>query len=123
MHGLPGYAQRHRVARPYRKNEQAFVGSFPNTLRKECLGWCSYKLSERENYRRRSKNTWATITTSALPWPSACKPFWHLFVAFDMVDTGPRADLSPPLQIIWLVGRRVPGVNASAWAARLRRSC
>lgn len=42
------YAQRHRVARPYRKNEQAFVESFHRTLRKECLGWWKYKLSERE---------------------------------------------------------------------------
>ena len=46
------YAQRHPVARPYRKNEQAFVESFPNTLRKECLGWCSYKLSEREELQK-----------------------------------------------------------------------
>ena len=29
------YAQRHRVARPYRKNEQAFVESFHRTLRTE----------------------------------------------------------------------------------------
>lgn len=42
------YAQRHRVARPYRKNEQAFVESFHRTLRKECLGWWKYKPSERE---------------------------------------------------------------------------
>ncbi len=41
------YAQRHSVARSYRKNEQAFVESFHRTLRKECLGWCNYKLSER----------------------------------------------------------------------------
>ena len=46
------YAQRHRVARPYRKNEQAFAESFPNTLRKECLGWCTYKLSEREELQK-----------------------------------------------------------------------
>jgi len=42
------YAQRHRVARPYRQNEQAFVESFHRTLRKECLGWWKYKVSERE---------------------------------------------------------------------------
>ena len=49
---LPGYAQRHRVARPYRKNEQAFVESFPNPLRKVCLGGCSYKLIEMEELRK-----------------------------------------------------------------------
>lgn len=42
------YAQRHRVSRPYRKNEQAFVESFHRSLRKECLGWWKYKPSERE---------------------------------------------------------------------------
>ncbi len=42
------YAQRHRVARPYRQNEQAFVESFHRTLRKECLGWWKYKPSDRE---------------------------------------------------------------------------
>ena len=52
MHRLSGFAQRHRVARPYRKNEQAFVESFPRTLRKECLGWCSYKFSEREELQK-----------------------------------------------------------------------
>jgi transposase InsO family protein len=46
------YAQRHRVARPYRKNEQAFVESFHRTLRKECLGWCNYKLNEREELQK-----------------------------------------------------------------------
>lgn len=46
------YAQRHRVARPYRKNEQAFVESFHRTLRKECLGWWKYKASEREQLQK-----------------------------------------------------------------------
>jgi len=46
------YAQRHRMARPYRKNEQAFVESFHRTLRKECLGWCNYKISEMEELQR-----------------------------------------------------------------------
>jgi len=46
------YARRHRMARPYRKNEQAFVESFHRTLRKECLGWCNYKLSEREELQK-----------------------------------------------------------------------
>lgn len=42
------YAQRHRVARPYRQNEQAFVESFHRTLRRECLGWWKYKVSEKD---------------------------------------------------------------------------
>lgn len=37
------YTQRHRVASPYKKNEQAYVESFNRTLRKECLGWGNYK--------------------------------------------------------------------------------
>ena len=45
---VDSYAQRHRVSRPYRKNEQAFVESFHRSLRKECLGWWKYKVSERK---------------------------------------------------------------------------
>jgi len=33
------YANRFRIARPYRKNEQAYIESFNRSLRKECLGW------------------------------------------------------------------------------------
>ena len=40
------FADRHRVARPYKKNEQAFIESFNKTLRKECLGWNKYPLKE-----------------------------------------------------------------------------
>lgn len=32
------YCDRHRIARPYKKNEQAYIESFNRTLRKECLG-------------------------------------------------------------------------------------
>jgi len=32
-----------RTARPYKKNEQAFIEVFNRTLRKECLGWTKYK--------------------------------------------------------------------------------
>ena len=46
------YAQHHRVARPYRQNEQAFVESFHRTLRKECLGWWKYKVTEREQLQK-----------------------------------------------------------------------
>jgi transposase len=32
----------HRLSRPYKKNEQAFIESFNRTVRKECLGWEKY---------------------------------------------------------------------------------
>jgi transposase InsO family protein len=50
--GVGSYAQHHRVARPYRQNEQAFVESFHRTLRKECLGWWKYKPSDREQLQK-----------------------------------------------------------------------
>lgn len=37
------FTTRHRIARPYRKNEQAYVESFNRSLRKECLGWARYR--------------------------------------------------------------------------------
>lgn len=40
------YADRFRISRPYRKNEQSFIESFNRTLRKECLGWSNYPKSE-----------------------------------------------------------------------------
>lgn len=40
------YTDRFRIARPYRKNEQAFIESFNRSLRKECLGWNKYPKSE-----------------------------------------------------------------------------
>ncbi len=36
------YANRFRVARPYKKNEQSFIESFNRSLRKECLGWGNF---------------------------------------------------------------------------------
>ncbi len=36
------YCDRHRVARPYKKNEQSYIESFNRTVRKECLGWIKY---------------------------------------------------------------------------------
>lgn len=42
------YCERHRVARPYKKNEQSYIESFNRTLRKECLGWKKYKVNELE---------------------------------------------------------------------------
>jgi len=40
------YCHRHRVARPYKKNEQSYIESFNRSLRKECLGWSKYKATE-----------------------------------------------------------------------------
>ena len=40
------YATIHRLARPYKKNEQAFIESFNRSLRKECLGWSHYKQAD-----------------------------------------------------------------------------
>lgn len=40
------YCSRHRVARPYKKNEQSFIESFNRSLRKECLGWDKYSAFE-----------------------------------------------------------------------------
>lgn len=40
------YTGRHRVARPYKKNEQSFIESFNRSLRKECLGWGKYRAPE-----------------------------------------------------------------------------
>jgi transposase len=37
------FCSQHRIARPYKKNEQAHIESFNRTLRKECLGWAKYK--------------------------------------------------------------------------------
>jgi transposase InsO family protein len=38
----PTVCDRHRLARPYKKNEQAFIERFNLTLRRECLGWEKY---------------------------------------------------------------------------------
>jgi len=40
------YADRHRIARAYRKNEQAYIESFNRSLRKECLGWTKYRAKD-----------------------------------------------------------------------------
>jgi len=40
------YAQRHRVARPYKKNDQAFIECFNGTLRREHFHRAQYKASE-----------------------------------------------------------------------------
>jgi transposase InsO family protein len=47
------YCNRHRIARPYKKNEQSYIESFNRTLRKECLGWRKYKQREIESCKIR----------------------------------------------------------------------
>jgi len=42
------FTDRHRVARPYKKNEQSYIESFNRSLRKECLGWIKYKQNQVE---------------------------------------------------------------------------
>src|SRR3989339_8560 len=36
----------HRIARPYKKNEQSFIETFNKTVRKGCLGWVRYSQSD-----------------------------------------------------------------------------
>ena len=38
-HRVQTYCRRHRVAQPYKKNEQEYIESFNRTMRKECQGW------------------------------------------------------------------------------------
>lgn len=40
------FTDRFRIARPYRKNEQAYIESFNRSFRKECLGWGKYNQKE-----------------------------------------------------------------------------
>jgi transposase InsO family protein len=42
------FCNRIRTARPYKKNEQAFIEVFNRSLRKECLGWTKYRKSDLE---------------------------------------------------------------------------
>lgn len=43
---VTAYCDRHRVARPYKKNERAYIESFNRTVRKECLGWGRYSAAD-----------------------------------------------------------------------------
>lgn len=40
---VTSFCDRHRIARPYRKNEQSYIESFNRSFRKECLGWIKYR--------------------------------------------------------------------------------
>ncbi len=46
LESLPLFADHHRVARPYRKNEQAHIECFNLTVRQECLGWHHYQVDD-----------------------------------------------------------------------------
>ena len=48
LNSISVFSDHHRIARPYRKNEQAYIESFNRTVRKECLGWNKYRASEIE---------------------------------------------------------------------------
>jgi transposase len=50
------FTSRHRIARPYKKNEQSFIESFNRSLRKECLGWIKYKQSQVEELNQMAIN-------------------------------------------------------------------
>jgi transposase InsO family protein len=53
---LQPFCDRHRVARPYRKNEQSYIESFNRTVRKECLGWQNYSPDDLERCDRLVEN-------------------------------------------------------------------
>ena len=40
------YCERHRIARSHKKNERAYIENFNRTLRKECLGWGTYRTQD-----------------------------------------------------------------------------
>lgn len=46
LQDAPQYCAQHRIARPYKKNEQSFIESFNRSLRKECLGWAKYRAAQ-----------------------------------------------------------------------------
>jgi transposase InsO family protein len=46
LQDIPHYCAHHRVARPYKKNEQSFIESFNRSLRRECLGWAKYRTAQ-----------------------------------------------------------------------------
>jgi transposase len=45
-HHIHEYCDRHRVSRPYKKNEQSYIESFNRSVRKECLGWITYRTDQ-----------------------------------------------------------------------------
>ena len=64
------FCDRLRIARPYKKNKQAFIESFNRTLRKECLGWNAVSPSNFPFSQPVSKPSWSATTTTGLTWRS-----------------------------------------------------
>lgn len=50
---IGNYTKEHRVSRPYKKNEQAYIESFNRTVRKECLGWLKYQAEDIPRLQKR----------------------------------------------------------------------
>ena len=63
------YCQRHRMARPYKKNEQACIESFNQIVRKECLAWGNIVPETTPVAREWWSNSWTGTTTTASPEP------------------------------------------------------
>lgn len=51
---IPSFAQQHRIARPYKKNEQALIECFNGTLRREEFGHVSFKPSDLQLAQQRA---------------------------------------------------------------------
>lgn len=71
-----------RAGKPLRR-------AFTALCAKSVLVGASVSSVKGKNYRRRSDNTWTTITMSGLIWASICEPLCQLFGGFDMRDTVP----------------------------------
>jgi transposase len=74
---VPAAADHHRIARPYKKNEQAFIERFNLTVRQECLGWKKYTPQQIPPPSKEIfKPGWTTIILSGRAWP--LNPCAHL---------------------------------------------
>lgn len=78
------YAAKHiasiRTARPYKKNEQAFIERFNGTLRKECVGHLKYKKKDLTYLREKIAN-WLNYYHSKRPHMSLNMLTPHEFAA------------------------------------------
>lgn len=50
---FPAICGNHRYARPYKKNDQSYIENFNRSLRKECLGWGTYKKEDLDTTQAR----------------------------------------------------------------------